>query len=136
MLSSGPSSTRPRPPAKMRRSIASSSPSDNEDYPPPYAENGILSGDAMYKAQPIFDEVAASTNTPLAYTEPIPTSADLRPAVNDVLNGRTRDELEEMLLTAHNIIRKHEQGKGDVQGLIPYALHSNTLSCRPHESEQ
>ncbi|KAG9019472.1 hypothetical protein FRB90_001946 [Tulasnella sp. 427] len=51
---------------------------------------------------------APPINTP---DEPLPSPTELRPAVNDVLNGRTREELQEMLLAAHTIIRKHEQGE-------------------------
>lgn len=75
-----------------------------------------LMGDQVATSTPSRGRRAArlrmSTSTPMTVPdEPFPSPTELRPAVHDVLNGRTREELQEMLLAAHTIIRKHEQGE-------------------------
>ncbi|KAG8933668.1 hypothetical protein FRC01_007808 [Tulasnella sp. 417] len=108
MLACTHPSGRPRPPAQVRRSPSMNSFMEDEEQ---------LMDDQMVASTPSRSRRAArlrmSTGArPMTVPdEQLPSPTELRPAVNDVLNGRTREELQEMLLAAHTIIRQHEQGE-------------------------
>ncbi|KAG8935767.1 hypothetical protein FRC00_010441 [Tulasnella sp. 408] len=89
-----------------------------------------LMGDQVVTSTPSRGRRAArlrmSTSTPMTVPdEPFPSPTELRPAVNDVLNGRTREELQEMLLAAHTIIRKHEQDLTNASSETTYLREQN-----------
>ncbi|KIO25180.1 hypothetical protein M407DRAFT_25506, partial [Tulasnella calospora MUT 4182] len=114
-------SPRPRPPAQVRRSSSINDFLEDEEQ---------LMGDQLVSSTPSGGRRAArlrmSTSAPMTVPdEPLPSPTELRPAVNDVLNGRTREELQEMLLAAHTIIRKHEQDLTSASSETQYLREQN-----------
>lgn len=113
MIASVAVPSRPRPPARARRTSSNAPP--DEQYP------NTLEADIQPQSFPTISAshsrrrlravTTTTTSTTFLEDEGIPSPTELRPAVNDVLSGRSREELQEMLLAAHNIIRKHENGK-------------------------
>ncbi|KAG8987984.1 hypothetical protein FRB94_001215 [Tulasnella sp. JGI-2019a] len=101
LLSTTPS--RPRPPAMARRSITRNG--AELDKPPPYAEPGAFSSGLFGGGMTPLEKAAHQSMMSSVEVGNEPASPT---AVNTALNGRSREELEQMLLTAHNIIRKHE----------------------------
>lgn len=103
-----PTSTpsRPRPPAMARRISTKSGP--ELDRPPPYIDQraNVVSSTLFVGMAPV-EKSDSTRDVPGLDVGDTPASPT---AVNTALNGRSRAELEEMLLTAHNIIRKHESG--------------------------
>lgn len=99
-------SGRPRPPAQVRRTPSMNSFLDEEEQFAGHQLAASTSSSGRRAAR-------LSTDTPPSAgpDEQLPSPTELRPAVNDVLNGRTREELQEMLLAAHTIIQKHQQGE-------------------------
>lgn len=97
----------------MARLRSSSRVGSELDRPPPYAERRVFpssSSSSLSTAGLTALEKAAADQATMDLGG-IPASPT---AVNTALNGRTREELEEMLLTAHNVIRKHENGEEEL----------------------
>ncbi|KAG8886690.1 hypothetical protein FRB98_001094 [Tulasnella sp. 332] len=109
--------SRPRPPAKARRTSTKSG--AELDRPPPYVDQrATLAASTLFGGMTPMEKSNDPCNASgldIVGTPASPTS------VNTALNGRSRAELEEMLLTAHNIIRKHEsdltRASEETQGL-------------------
>ncbi|KAG8893566.1 hypothetical protein FRB99_001875 [Tulasnella sp. 403] len=134
MLACATPSSRPRPPAKARRQSTraeSPSPPECEKPPPPYADpDDMFSSSAPQTlGRRVVETITTTSTRTLTFvdTDSLPSPSELRPAVHDVLNGRSREELQEMLLAAHNIIRKHERDLTRASNETTYLREQNLV---------
>ncbi|TFK55372.1 hypothetical protein OE88DRAFT_1651644 [Heliocybe sulcata] len=137
MLSNdSPSTPRPRPPAKTRRTVSGRY-KDPDAPPPPYAPTIVFPSDL---SDADLDTILGSPISMTAQRVRLlsATSPDLgampSPEVEEWVNERSREELEELLLKAGKAIRERENELGLTSAVCKSLYQENTSLKTQHDA--